>query len=1012
MKRNLFFKGLITTLLLVLSVAAFAQQRTVSGTVTSSDDQLPIPSVNISVKGTVRGTASDFDGNYSIAVNSDDVLVFSFVGFITQEITVGNRTNFDVVLQPDAALLGEVVVTALGISREKSSLTYAVDEVGSTDLTTVKQTNVVNSLSGRVAGLIVNRSGSGVGGSARVVIRGNKSTTNNQPLYVVDGVPIVNTNGGTQGGVFGGGVDSGDGISNINPEDIESMSVLKGASAAALYGSQAANGVILITTKRGAAGAPKITVSSSYMNEKVKDIPDMQFKYGQTSPGAEFSWGGVVNAEDHVEDFFQSGNTFINSISVGGGNETQQSFFSYANTTADGVMPTNDLKRHNFSFNTKANFFNGRLKLNGNVSFINQEVNNRPAGGLYFNPLTGLYFFPRGQNFNDFADNYEVYDQGRNLMVQNWVADRDIQQNPYWILNRNTNQNTRNRVMSTISVGYELADWLSVQARGSVDKSLDHYTQHVYASTQATLSDSNGRYVLRDSDDQQTYGDLIFTINKDFSRSINFSANVGMSHTKRLISTTFVDSKDGNLSFANQFGIQYLANPLGGIIREDLTRVKRNAVFASANLGINSTYYFDVTARNDWSSTLPNESYFYPSFGFSTVLSELISANWLDFAKARISYAIVGNDVPAYLANDKSERGDIQNGQLVLSQVGPIPGTSLVPEESRSFEIGLEMNAFDNRAHLDVTYYKTNTIDQFINISAPAGSGFQRYLVNAGDVQNSGIEALVSYDIVKKSSVTWNASLNFTKNTNEVKEVHPEFDENDGVFFITDESVNSYRMGLSKGGSFGDIYGVQFVRDGQGRIQLDADGRPQKGDFGLLGNPQPDYMYGFDNVVTFKGFTVRALIEGRVGGQVMSMTEALLDEYGVSQRTADDRDAGGVTVDAVAADGTPVNSVDAELWYGAVGGRNGITENYVYDATNVRLREFSIGYDFPASTMSRISFLSSIRFSLIGRNLFFLKNDAPFDPDVTFSTGVGLQGIDVFSLPPTRSFGFNLTLGF
>jgi TonB-linked SusC/RagA family outer membrane protein len=875
---------------------------------------------------------------------------------------------------------------------------------------------VVNSLAGKVPGLFI-QNGSGVGSSAKVLLRGNKSTSNSQPLYVIDGIPMTNRNTGEQGGVFGGGIDAGDGISNINPEDIASMSILKGASAAALYGSQAANGVILITTKKGAAGKPKINFSTTYTTEKAAFIPEMQYKYGQTSDGALASWGPEVNAPNHVDGFFQTGTNFTNSISVSGGTDNTQSYFSYSNTSSEGIVPTNELKRHNFNFNQTASFFDNKLTLNGSANFINQITDNRVAGGLYFNPLTGLYQFPRGQNFDDFADNYEVFSAARNINVQNWLADSDTQQNPYWILNRNKNKNKRNRVISALSAKYQLTSWLNIQARGNIDKTIDNFDHKIFATTQGTLSDPNGRYVLRNTDEQQIYGDIILGMNKNLTESLTFDFNLGTSHTKNIFYGLFADSKGGDLAFANEFGLQGMKNPVaaGTRLEEQLTRVKRNAVFASAQFGLSNTYYLDLTARNDWSSALPTESYFYPSVGASIVLSELMEIEALSFGKLRASYAIVGNDVPAYLTNSRDDRGRIINGQLSLSKEGPIPGTTLVPEESRSFEVGLDLRFLQDKLTLDFTYYRTNTKNQFINISAPAGSGFERYLVNAGDIQNSGIEAALGYKLVNTPDFQWTGFLNFTRNVNEVIEVHPEFDKSeDGIFFITNEAVNSYQMGLKKGGSFGDIYGAQFARNEAGQILIDAEGKPMRdAAFGLLGNANPDFMLGLSNEFSYKGVSLRLLIDGRFGGEVMSITEAVLDLNGVSQRSSDARDAGGVAINGVSdADGTPVTTVDAELYYNAVGGRNSITENYIYDATNIRLRELSLGYSLPKSVMQNIGFVESVKLSIVGRNLFFFQNEAPFDPDVTFSTGVGLQGLDIFSLPSTRTLGFSLGLVF
>ncbi|MFT6019722.1 MAG: TonB-linked SusC/RagA family outer membrane protein, partial [Saprospiraceae bacterium] len=911
--------------------------------------------------------------------------------------------------------LEEIVVTALGISREKKGLTFAVDEVSSDELTTVKDANVINSLAGKSAGVFITRGGSGIGSSAKVIMRGNKSTTNGQPLYVIDGIPMTNSNTGDQSGVFGGSVDGGDGISNINSEDIESMSILKGASAAALYGSQAANGVILITTKKGVAGKPKISFSSSYITESVSQLPDLQYEYGQTGEGTETSWSSTrVDAPDHVEPFFQTGSSFINSISISGGTEKMQSYFSYSNTNAKGIVPTNELNRHNVAFNQTAKFFDNKLTLNANVNFINQKVKNRPAGGLYFNPLTGLYLFPRGLDFDNYKDNYEVYSADRNFNVQNWIADRDIQQNPYWILNRNLNKNVRNRGIASLSAKYMLTDWLSVQARGNMDRSFDRYTSDIYATTQGTLADANGRYIYRNTDNKQIYGDVILSANKRISDDLTLDVNLGTSHTNNNLYTVLADSKDANLSFANKFGLQFIENPIAGRLSEGVRRLKRNAIFASAQLGIKSTYYIDVTARNDFSSALPNDSYFYPSVGASVILSELMDVDAISFAKLRASYAIVGNDVPPYLINPQFDRGNVVNGQFELGSTAPDPnGDALVPEKSRSFEVGLDLRLLQNRVTLDLTYYRTNTTNQFIEIDASNSTLLDRFLVNGGDIQNSGIEAAIGLKVVDNTAFKWGSYLNFTANRNKVLEVNPLYDDADGFFLITNEAVNSYGYGLEKGEPFGGIYVVPFARDDQERIIIDADGKPMKGEgLKLVGNPSPDYMLGWTNEFSYKGVSLKFLIDGRFGGEVLSVTEALLDEHGVSQRTADARTAGGVTIDGATIDGSPVTSIPADVYYGAVGGRNGITENYIYDATNIRLRELAIGYSLPGSVMSKISFMESLKISLVGRNLFFFKNEAPFDPDVTFSTGVGLQGIDIFSLPASRTFGFNLSVGF
>ena len=985
----------------------------VSGTITSEKDGTPLIGASVLEKGSNNGTITDVDGKFSIKLTkTPGVLEVTYIGFTTKDIEVAGPQEGLLVALTEGTALDEVVVTALGITREKKSLTYALDEIKGENLTTFKDANVINSLQGRSAGLFIGRSGSGIGGSTRVVLRGNKSTTNNSPLYVIDGVPMNNSNGGQQGGIFGGGVDTGDGISNINPEDIESMSVLKGASAAALYGSGAVNGVILVTTKRGKSGKPKISLSSSFVSESAFSIPEMQYSYGQTAKGDVTSWGPKGSFKDHVGGFFQKGSNFVNGVSVSGGSDNMQSYFSYSNTKADGIIPNNTLSRHNFNFNQTASFFDKKLTVKATVNFINQDVNNRPASGLYFNPLTGLYFLPRGLDFEKFESDYEVYDKTRNFDLQNWHSDSDIQQNPYWIVNRNLNQNIRNRVISGLTTSYVFNEIFNIQLRGNIDKSYDNFDQKIYASTQGTLSHPNGRYSVNKGNGTLLYGDILLNIKKQLADKLSFNATLGAAHNQNNAYNLIVDSGTaGGLNFANEFSIQNIKNPTQGTLTESLSRVKTNSVFASGQLGYDNFLYFDVTGRNDWTSSLPGKSFFYPSFGLSSILTEKMDLGEINFAKVRASYAVVGSGVPAFLNNPIQDRHQITNGNLVLTQVGVIPGTELKPERSKSFEIGLDIRALSNKLSVDLTYYKNNTIDQFIQIAAPAGSGFTNYLVNAGNIQNSGIEGLVGYQIIDNDDFKWNASLNFTKNTNKVIAVHPTLDNTDAPLFITNEGVNSYRMVIQKGGQFGDIWGVAFDRDAQGRILLDIDGKPTKKDgYFNLGNANPKFMAGFSNEFTIKGVNLRFLIDGRFGGKVMSITQSSLDLFGVSKATADARDAGGVVINAVAKDGKPVVKIDPKTYYSAVGGRNGITEAYMYDATNIRLREVSIGFRLPKSIISGNGVLKGAKISLIGRNLFFITKKAPFDPDLTFSTGVGLQGVDVFSLPTTRSYGVSLSV--
>lgn len=1027
----------------ILSYAAIsvAQGQIITGKVTGADDNAELPGVNILVKGSSTGAVTSIDGTYRVEAAANSTLVFSFVGYATQEVAIGNRTVIDVALTSDAEQLQEVVVTALGISREKRSLTYAAQEISGDELTRVKDASFVNSLTGKAAGVFVNRSGSGVGGSTRVIMRGNSSTRNNNVLYVIDGVPMNNfspsqpndvwgQNATTPGatGTGGAGRDGGDGISNINPEDIESISVLKGASAAALYGSQAANGVILITTKKGKAGKISVTASTNFTSEEVLIKPELQYRYGQSAGGGIDSWGGGVSAPDHVDGFFDTGNTLINTVSVSGGNETAQSYFSYAHTDSKGILPTNGLTRHNMKFKQNLDLYDGKFQIDGSISLINQETQNRATSGMYFNPLTGLYFFPRGLDFENYKTNFEVFNSDRNLNVQNWISDIDVQQNPYWILNRNQNEDSRNRVIGNIGATLKITNDLTFKVRGNLDKSVDRYSQNIYATTQSTLADDNGRYVVENAESTQLYGDALLIYNKTFDQ-LSLSATLGTSIRDQETKTQFFDSKGGDdirvpartgfsgvegLFSPNIFNLQNIAVGGTALFNEGGRRSQLQSVFGSINVGFNGMLFLDVTARNDWSSTLPDDSFFYPSVGLSGVISEMIDVPSIDLLKVRASYAQVGNGVDPFDVGSGTFNTIVPYGTATTPTSRVEPGNVLKPEIQTSYEVGLELGLFANRANIDFTYYNTNTKDQRIAIVAPASQGGGFFFINGGEIVNKGIELSLSGDLVKTNDFTWNTTFNFTKNINVVEKLSDQLAEK--RFLLTQPGVNNYAMVIEEGSQFGDIYGRKFARDDNGNIIVDANGAPQPADgpesgLGFLGNPNPDFMWGWNNSFQYKGIRVGFLIDARVGGEVMSITEAMNDLYGVSEASAAARDAGGVNIPAVLADGSSYNGLlPAETFYKTVGGRAGITEHYVYSASNIRLRELSIGYSIPKSVTEKLGPIKSASVSLVGRNLFFFSNDAPFDPDVSMSTGTGLQGVHVFGLPSTRSIGFNLSL--
>ena len=1013
------------------SIKLTTLEEIITGKVVDKDGN-PIPGVSVAVKGNSKGTFTNPNGSFSIEANKGDVLIFTSVGFEMQEATVGNDNNISIQLTEKNNSLNEIVVTALGIQRKAKSLTYSTQSVGNADLTTVKDANVINNIDGRVSGVTVNKSASGTGGSARVILRGQKSTRENQPLYVIDGVPMSNYSPAQPADIWGqgsgsgsGGRDGGDGISNINPDDIETISVLKGAAASALYGSQGNNGVILITTKKGKSGQVKVDFSSSFTLDKAAYIPKMQSQFLQGNAGAasagSFSWGPAGSSPDHVKSFFNTGSTWINSISVSGGTEKAQTYFSYSNTNSQGIIPTNTFNRHNFAVRETMKMLNDKLTLDANVIVASQNVHNRPTSGLYYNPLTGLYLLPRGIDFNKFKNNYEYFSPTRNVNLQNWwninadagLTGDDNQQNPYWILNRDITEDKLFRVFGSLVLKYKLTNDLSIQARGNVDRSNINYELKAYAGTQGTLADGNGRYTLDKQDNTQIYGDVIATYNKQIAKEFGLVASVGTS-IQDLHSgyQDFFDSKGGNLIFANQFNVGNinLTPGSGSTYFQAGNRKQIQSVFGSVNFNYDNKYFVDVTGRNDWSTALaftPKNNYFYPSVGANAILSDIVRMPAaVSFAKIRGAYAQVGSDVATYSTNPLNL---IRNGQLVSNDKGALPGTFLKPELSTSIEIGTEWRFLNNHLGFDVTWYQSNTKNQYFELTSTSlGTGLSTFYLNAGNIKNSGIEATVDYNTSLSKNLKWNTALNITSNKNRIVELASQIPPNVN-YKITDGGVNNYNLVIRKGGSFGDITGMQFLRDAAGNIVVDpTTGAPQAGTFGVVGNPNPKLVLGWSNSFTIKnGLTASFLINGRFGGKVMSITQAVLDQYGVSQQSADARNNGGVSIAASKVGGGAYSGkIPAEVFYTTVGGRAGITEYYMYDATNVRLQEVALGYRIKWKS----NVIKDIHLSLVGKNLFFFTKKAPFDPDISMSTGNGLQGVDVFGLPSVRSFGLNLKI--
>lgn len=1020
-----------------------AQTRQVRGEVKDSSGA-PLIGATVRLQGTATGSIANHEGRFVLSVPPGAAtLEISSAGFATKRVNIGAAdTEVSVILEPDVQQLEGVVVTALGITRKTRSLTYSMQSVSGAELSTVKNTNVMNSLNGKVAGVQVNRTSGGAGGSVRIVLRGDKSTRNSQPLYVIDGLPVINQIGGPDAGLYNNAPDAGDIMSTLNPDDIESINLLKGASASALYGSQGSNGVVLITTKKGRNGISKIDFSSSMTVDRVNILPELQYKYSQTtpatavSPGSDDSWGasGATQPDkDYVKDFFQTGLTFINSLSLQTGNERSSNYLSYSNTDNKGVLPTSTYKQHTLNFRQSSKLLNDRLIFDGTFMGSMQKAHNRLTPGVYFNPLTGLYLFPRGLNFNDYKQ-YEYFSSARYLNAQNWWninydkdlangggwGGQDYQQNPYWTLYRNPADNRNQNVYGAVSLKYLLNDWLVLQTRGNISHFTNEYERRMYATTQSTLARANGNLFSSRSTSRSLYGDLLLTGERQLGGDwgIGFTAGTSIQDQRAKIITiagsptvpnVFLESAldKSNIDIRNTTEGSPTANR------------QLQSVFGSLQLNYKEMLYLDLADRNDWSSTLsftPTEKrgYNYYSVGLSAVLNELFRLPAVvNLAKLRASYAVVGNDVAANSTYPlyTFSTGGVSNPPT--SQPAPDSlGLGLKPERNKSLEIGTQWSLLNNRLSVDVTWYKSNIIHQYFSgIDLLIGTGTKGD-INAGNIQNTGIEASASYQVFNNRKFNWTTTLNFSRNRNKIVEL---FDPN-VVQGANPASI--YKLPSSGGytalrldGSFGDFYGRTFQQDPQGRVVVNSTTHLPILIDSLFGNPNPKFILGWNNTFSIGNVYIGMLIDGKFGGKVFSITEGYMDQLGVSKRTGDARDNGGTVNISNAVDENGhawSGTVDAQTYYKHIGGKTPSGSAYIFDATAIRLRELSVAWKLPLKGNA----VKDLRLGLIGNNLFFFKRDAPFDPEQVAGVSAGGVGIDAFGLPSTRSIGVNLKCSF
>lgn len=1023
-----------TTIVIAPKPAAAAPygQKVVRGRILDAAGE-PVIGGAAMIKGTMIGASADLDGNFEFVVpagHESGMLEFSSLGYTSVTLPIDNRPRYDVTLLEEAEMLEGTVVTALGIRRAEKALSYNVQEVKSDEILANKNANFVNSLSGKVAGLVINASSAGVGGATKAVMRGSKSITrSSNALYVIDGVPMsaINRDAST---VFGSNGYT-DPIADLNPEDIESMTVLTGAAAAALYGQDGANGAIVITTRKGQAGKTILTVASNTEISSVTFLPEFQDRYGTgdylSSEGSTvYSWGRKLNdlsymGYDPASDYFRTGVTTTESVSFSTGTEKNQTYLSAAAINAKGVVPNNAYARYNFSVRNTTNFLDDKLMLDLNFQYVKQDDRNMVNQGLYNNPIVSAYLFPRGDSWEDIRM-YERWDSGRQICTQYWPSGDGgiVMQNPYWINYRDLRTNKKDRYMLSAGLTWKIADWVSASGRTRIDNSTTKYEERYYATTNnlLTAGSDKGSYGLTNLQDKTTYADAMLDIHRFFGEEWNIQANFGGIVYDNRNDHTSIGGGIGNGTIGvenipNVFNVYAIGSPTPG---QGGYHDQTQSVFASAELGFKGAWYLTLTARNDWDSRLfgagsIKSSFFYPSVGFSGVLSQALSLPAaVEFLKVRGSYAQVGTSYQRWVANPVHEW---DNSKQSWKTQTAYPVSNLRPEMTSSWELGLQ-GRFAAGWSADVSWYYTNTKNQTFNPGISSGSGYSDIYIQSGNVRNTGIELSLGYSH-EWGRFGWNSSCTLSANSNKIVKLaddvtNPVTGEKFSVSQLNMGGLGSARFILQEGGTLGDLYSqADLKRDNRGNIYVSETGTISTetftafSDYIKLGSVLPKANMAWRNEFKWGGLNVAAMLQARLGGIAFSRTQAMLDRFGVSEASALLRDNGGILINGG-------DRIDANKWFSAIGGGDTVAQFYTYDATNVRLAEASIGYTIPRKYFGG---LFDMTLQAVGRNLLMIYCKAPFDPEATATTTDNYyQGIDYFMMPGTRNYGFNVRLNF
>ncbi len=1032
---------LLFLFLLLCTSIAFAQGRTITGKISDDATKSPIAGATITVKGTKKAVTSDISGTFTISVGDGSVsLLISYIGYGNKEVSLApGETTVDVTITSESKQLNEVVVTALGITRQSKTLVYAAQTVPTGQLTEVRSTdNFLGSLSGKVANIVVNQGSGGLGSGAQVILRGNRSLAgSSNALIVVDGVPINNNTYSAAGNDFGS-LQTSDGASNVNPDDIESMTVLRGASAAALYGSQAGNGVIVITTKKGKKGRLDVVVNSGIGFEKPFALPRFQNEYGQGNAGnlpadssqLGASWGAKMQGQtyldytyknntylpqkDNVKDFFNTGLSLNNSVGISAGGDKAQSYFSYTNNYANGIIPSNQLNRHTLNWRISTQI-TSKLSADAKITYISQVINGKPRAGEENSPVFDAYEMPRSLSTKD-AKNYQSFNALGVAVPTNWPSTlNSIYQNPYWMTNNTNITETRNRAIGFVALKYQITPWLSVRGSGNLDRTADLLEERYQQGTLLWNTNAGGSFNVTNMISTNKWFDAILEGNNKITNDLKITYHVGTIYQDNAYAQEI--SSTNGLNVANKFSLSFASNPnttqLG-------TEVRSNSVFGQANLSWKDAIFLDASLRNDWDSRLPSPYHFsYPSIGLSAILTDLFHGipPAISFLKVSGNYAQVGNGGQFGIRFPSlTYEAGAGNGSIYRSLTFPI--TDLKPEIVKSFEFGLEARFAHDRVGFSATYYKSNSSNQLLKLQLPVGSGYSTQYINAGNIQNRGLELTINATPIKSRDFSWDMTVNLSLNRNKVISLSPTIKEAD----LGGADNRSALPEVNVGGSFGDLYAFQWAKNDKGQHLVNKDGTPvTSAAIGYIGNYNPKEVVGMTNSFQFKRFSLRVLVDGRIGGIIVSGTEMNLAFSGITKETKEYRQ-GGLILGGVDANGTAMSqSITAQqFWQSASGQRYGTGEFFAYNATNLRVREVSFGYDIPL----HVDVIKSMRFSVVARNLFWIYRgssilDIPglgkrkmwMDPDMANGNAL-FQGTEYGALPSTRTLGFNLKVNF